>query len=306
MNRTSIKLAAILASAIILSLTLNACDRDVNEIRVEKAEAIKTNVMTEEFPLPNCGGTETLFQFLGTERSVKKSATVGTKATTSTGGEVDIPQVVKLKLESQVELAHQEYYEIASSRLDKIEMKALPKTHVVYLIRWEEQKFASTVSYKMRGELYKAPYTYALRIPKVSDSYPVNCPESSIPPTSEPKPPIPTTKTVTMKPGTGFIFSSQKVTSGSGSDRDIWWNRIELVPNDRMYSLGRISSVEDIVQIASGEFKFDAFVPTPGEGFAVEIQRAGQVEFAILQIISVNDDITFEWLYPYKGQVTGR
>jgi hypothetical protein len=109
----------------------------------------------------------------------------------------------------------------------------------------------------------------------------------------------------TIEPGTGFIFSSQKITSGTGVDRDIWWNRRELVPKNRMYSLGRISDVEDILQIATGEFKFDAFVPSVGKGFAIEIKRNNQVEYAILHIISVADNLTFEWLYPFKKQVTG-
>ena len=78
------------------------------------------------------------------------------------------------------------------------------------------------------------------------------------------------------------------------------------MPDSRMYSLGTISGVEDIIQVASGEFKKAAFIPKPNEGFAVETRQHGQLKYAILRIISVGDDITFEWLYPYDGQVTGR
>ena len=49
------------------------------------------------------------------------------------------------------------------------------------------------------------------------------------------------------------------------------------MPNDRMYSLGVISGVEDIGQIETGEFEFDAFKPRIGEGFVLEIQRDDEI-----------------------------
>ena len=65
-------------------------------IKIKEAEAVKTVVGTEEFPLPNCGGTSELSQSLGTQTTVQKSVAVGAKATTTVGGEVDIPQTVKM------------------------------------------------------------------------------------------------------------------------------------------------------------------------------------------------------------------
>jgi hypothetical protein len=187
------KLNVILSLVIVLSLALSACGgesvpeepEDISNIRVQEAEAVKTVVGTEEFPLPNCGGTSELSQSLGTHTTVQKSVTIGAKATTTAGGEVNIPEVAKLKLEVQVELAYQQTYETASSRLDTIGMKAAPGTHVVYMIQWEEHKFASTVSYVMKGEVYKAPYTYILRIPKIGDSHQASCPASTVEPTSK-------------------------------------------------------------------------------------------------------------------------
>lgn len=200
MNRISVRLVYILSSVIILLLTLGACDNgdqtsdlgDVGDIRVEKAEAIKTIVGTEEFPFPNCGGTIDLSQSLGTQTTVKKGVTIGARATTSAGGEVTVLEVVKLKLEAQVELAYQQTYETASSRLDTIDMGAAPGTHVVYEVQWEEQKFASTVSYAIRGEVYKAPYTYILRIPKLGESYQLSCPSLPSTATVISGPPTPT------------------------------------------------------------------------------------------------------------------
>jgi hypothetical protein len=91
-----------------------------------------------------------------------------------------------------------------------------------------------------------------------------------------------------------------------GVDRDIWWNRREIVPGTRMYSLGNLSDVRDVRQVASGEFDRRAFEPHAGEGFVVELTRAGSNSYAILRTIAVRDILEVEWLYPYTGEVTGR
>ena len=109
--------------------------------------------------------------------------------------------------------------------------------------------------------------------------------------------------TITLRPGSGFIFESQKITSGMGVDRDVWWNGVELIPNYRMYSLGPVSNPQDIVEISPGNFSLGVFSPTIGEGFAIEVNRQTNPEYAIIRVLSVKeyDDITFEWLYPYSG-----
>lgn len=213
MNKISIKLSYVLSSVIILSLTLGACgggdstpddSGDVSDVRVEKAEAIRTIVGTEEFPLNNCGGTRDLSQSLGTETTVEKGVTIGARATNTLGGEVEIPEVVRLRLEAQVERSYQQNYETASSHLVTIHMEAAPGTHVVYVIQWEEQKFASTVSYAIGGQVYKAPYTYVLRIPKITDSYQPSCPSPPSTPTVTSGPPPPT-DTPTPTPAPGYV-----------------------------------------------------------------------------------------------------
>ena len=141
-------------------------------------------------------------------------------------------------------------------------------------------------------------------ITKVMDTDPIKTLNNEEEETSKPQ--VITHKSVNMKPGTGFIFSSQKTTSGTGVDRDIWWNRRELVPASRMYSLGKISDISDIVQVASGEFKRGAFTPQKGEGYALEIKRKDTLSYAILRITSIGDRIQFEWLYPFGKQISGR
>lgn len=170
-----------------------AQENDIQDIHVQMAEPVKTTADVEQFPLPNCGGTDKLGQSLGMYASITKNVTVGGKATVTGGGEVAIPETAKLKLEIQVELAYQQAYESANSRLDSIEMSAAAGTHVVYTIVWEEQVFSSIVQYSADSQVYEAPYTYKLRIPKIDKSYNVECsntPTSEVQAINIPTPPI--------------------------------------------------------------------------------------------------------------------
>ncbi len=170
------------------------------DVRVNSAVPTETRVDSEEFPLPNCGGTGEIHQTLGAFASVFKSVTVGAKATVKGGGEVEIPEVAKLKLEIEVETAYQQTYESVSSRLDTIDMPAAAGTHVVYIIGWYEQTYESIVEYSADGKVHEAPYTYKLRIPKVENSYQLACAGnnsgngglSSNPPTPQPTAPLST------------------------------------------------------------------------------------------------------------------
>jgi len=190
MKKNVKKLHIILAVVMVISL-LSACQTaeppsrkpvevdDIENIRVRTVEATESVVDVEKFNLPNCGGTGELTQSLGTQASVLKGVTIGAKATTMAGGEVAIPQTAKLKLEIEVELAYQQTYQSANSRLDTIKMTAAKETDVTYVVFWEEQRFDSIVSYTQDGEVYEAPYSYVLRVPKIDDSYQENCSNST-------------------------------------------------------------------------------------------------------------------------------
>jgi hypothetical protein len=147
----------------------------IANVHVVTAEPTETCVDSETFPLPNCGGTSELHQTLGSNASIFKSVTVGTKATAEGAGEVAIPETAKLQLKLAVEAAYQETYETANSRLDTIDMRAAAGTHVVYDIGWYEQTFSSIVEYSENNQVFKAPYTYKLRIPKIDNSYQNSC-----------------------------------------------------------------------------------------------------------------------------------
>ena len=160
--------------------TQNAQDNNVQDIRVQMVEPIRTTAKVEQFPLPNCGGTDRLAQSLGTYASANKSSTVSGRGTITGGGEVGIPETTKLKLEIQVELAYQNTFEAANSRLDSIEMAAAAGTHVVYTIIWEEQTFESLVRYSLDNQVYEVPYVYKLSVPKIDTSYNVTCGSSNV------------------------------------------------------------------------------------------------------------------------------
>lgn len=149
---------------------------EIQDIRVVATDPQKSTLRVEQFPLPNCGGSDRLAQSLGAYASVSKSATVGAKARGGGGVEVGIPETAKLKLEIQVELAYQETYESANSRLDTIEMAAAAGTHVVYTILWEEHTYNSFVQFSLAGKVYESPYTFKMSIPKIDKSYNVACP----------------------------------------------------------------------------------------------------------------------------------
>ena len=153
----------------------------ISNIRVNDAVPEEAPIQgnTEEFPLPNCGGTGELRQTLGTHVSVSKSVEVGVKATVTGGGEVAIPETAKLELTIAVEGAYKNTLDSANSRLDTIEMSAAAGTQVVYVIKWYEQVFNSTVQYSEDSKVYEAPYTYKLRIPKIDGSYSTTCPGNS-------------------------------------------------------------------------------------------------------------------------------
>lgn len=190
MNKTFAKRILVYHICILVYLILIACSSssptpdmadEIDQIQVQKTtESIETSLRTEEFKLPNCGGSSELSVSLGTQTSVKKGITIGSKATLRTGVEVEIPATAKAKLEAAVELAYQQAYETATSRLDTIIMKAAPVSHVVYVIQWDEHRFESTIGFNLNREPGSTTYGYVLTVPKISNSYQVSCPTPTI------------------------------------------------------------------------------------------------------------------------------
>lgn len=213
-------------TALIISfmILLNSCqiapspaDGEVQDVRVQIVEPVRVVSKVEPFPLPNCGGTDRLIQFLGAYASANKSTTIGDKATATGGPEVGIPETIKLKLEIQVERTYQQIFESASSRVDSIEMAAAKGSHVVYTIVWEEQTFQSIVRYSADGNVYEVPYTYRLSVPKIDTSYTVHCANTgeitvaanTLLPVSTPSQPTATPALLIITPFCPFVTTGQ-------------------------------------------------------------------------------------------------
>jgi len=110
--------------------------------------------------------------------------------------------------------------------------------------------------------------------------------------------------TVTMKGGSGYIFSTGQATV---DDRDIWWNALQFVPasGNRMVLLGQIGSPDNIQSVAFPKETPITLTISQGEGYAVELKRDGRVEYAILRVLAIDSEmaVTFDLVYPYLGEV---
>lgn len=171
----------------VLAILLSSCqDFEMTDVKVDTATPAIEVLRTEDIPLPNCGGSGELSQSLGMVTTVQKSLSLSAKASGSAGTAINIPAATKLQLEVEIEATYQQTYQTASSRLDTIVMKAAPGTHIIYTVQWEKHEFTSAVSFAVKGEVYRAPYTYTLVVPKIISSDSVSCSEVSPEITSTP------------------------------------------------------------------------------------------------------------------------
>lgn len=155
------------------------------EVRLPESIVIGTTLPVERpvdvevVSLPNCGGTGTLTQSLGTQTSVLRGVTLGAVARLGGGAEVAIPETARIYLQAEIEGHYEDEYQRANARLDSISMTAAPNTHVAYEIVWEEQSYTSLVNYTLAGVFQEADYTFILQVPKVIDSREVMCPDKA-------------------------------------------------------------------------------------------------------------------------------
>jgi len=190
---------------------LNACAP--TDIRVTKVSPQRSIASTEEFSLPNCGGTDRLSYTLGTQVTVQKSVNVENRVKAQAGIEVELPAVAQASLAAEIERSYAEIYSTTSSRLNQIEMGAAPKTKVVYIIQWEEQTYASLVSFYYSGSSYETPYVYTMLVPKIEDSRDDPCPPTQdartiVAPTVLTDTPIIAADTVTPSPTNTLLPTS--------------------------------------------------------------------------------------------------
>jgi hypothetical protein len=187
---------------LVITITLSGCQPNQNtpnaqalvpvsdnseivNIQVKTVSAQKIPGDTEDFPLPNCGGTGNLSQTLGTQVSVSKTVELGASVKVNGGGQIGISEAASVLIEAAVEANYKQEYDKANSRLDTIEMVAAPKTHVIYTIAWEKQVFSSVITFELDTEVIETPYIFTMNVPKIAGSHEKQCPEIGLvnPPT---------------------------------------------------------------------------------------------------------------------------
>lgn len=132
---------------------------------------------------------------------------------------------------------------------------------------------------------------------------------SSLPPTTVPAPTEGVIQSdlpkVTLPGGNGYIFSSQLT---SKDDRDIWWNGVQFVPDRtvRMVSLGMIDNPVSVAALSFSGQSPNVLTPVIGEGFGLEIDRDGQMQYAVIRVMQIDAQaaVTFDWVYPFNGSVS--
>ena len=149
---------------VLILLSQNSCSsNEVTHIQIEKSlePQITIEPATEEFPQNKCN-VGNLAQTLGNNTKINSSITIGSKATTGAGVEVDIPEAAKLKLEGEIERTYQQTFGMETSRLDEITMSANPGTEKIYVVTWEHHNYMSTLSYEVNNKRYQTNYAYTL------------------------------------------------------------------------------------------------------------------------------------------------
>ena len=69
---------------------------EIQNIQVQTANPEKSSGVSEDFPLPNCGGTGKLAQTLGTQVSVSKTIEMGSTVSVSGGVRLAFRQLLRL------------------------------------------------------------------------------------------------------------------------------------------------------------------------------------------------------------------
>lgn len=175
----------LIALVVLLSLAINACGNDSEEIsnvRVERAELVKTPVEPpQEIHLDNCDNKGPNKYDTSIQVQQSKNINVSSKASGSGGVEVKISGAATAKLQGEIENTYQETFGSAITRGNSLTIELGPQSDVYWIVTWEEQKYTSTVSFEMNGKSYRTRYTYSFRIPIDTETKPgTKCPSCDV------------------------------------------------------------------------------------------------------------------------------
>jgi len=171
----------------ILSLPLSCGDQrngsntndGISNVSLYEVKPVQKLDRVQEIPVENCYGTSENTRRLGMEQIQKRSIDIGRRAITTAGVEIEVPDLVRAKLEGQVIKEYREAFESARAIIDNFEMKAKPGTHVIYLIKWNKHIYKSEISFSYKREKLKIPYEYILYVPDYEGTRRIKCPEES-------------------------------------------------------------------------------------------------------------------------------
>jgi hypothetical protein len=145
-------------------------------IQVTLVEPVKQVTRNDTYYFDNCSGTKERRQSLSTIAQVQKSLTLGSEATaTDSGQKTTISEECRAKLMVEIEKAYQDKLAAAQAKVEQDEMVAGAYSRFNYTIIWEEQQFASTVSFTLNGQSYTIPYTYTLLVPSLGSAKSIPC-----------------------------------------------------------------------------------------------------------------------------------
>ncbi|MGQ9494299.1 MAG: hypothetical protein ACUVR2_11165 [Anaerolineae bacterium] len=145
-------------------------------ILVAVVEPASQVIRNDTYYFDNCSGTTERRQALSTVAQVQKSLTLGSEATaTDSGQKTTLSEECRAKLMLEIEKAYQQRLAAIQAKIEQEEMVAGAYLRFNYTIIWEEQQFASTVSFAMNGQTYTVPYTYTLLVPSLGSAKSVPC-----------------------------------------------------------------------------------------------------------------------------------
>jgi Astacin (Peptidase family M12A) len=102
--------------------------------------------------------------------------------------------------------------------------------------------------------------------------------------------------------GSGLILRTGTVAHGS-EPRDLWWNGLEVVPGQAIYSAGVVQSLNDVDDIDVERLAWAAPKPQLGEVLVIAIASDPGYKYVAIKVTQVSpQEITFDWKHVERAR----